>query len=70
MKNLTDLQTDAVMLHALCQGAVIIYEAAPEGRATPATNALVALLDEITDKASALSNGLCELKASERRAAA
>jgi len=70
MKTLTDLHTDAVMLHALSQAAVIIYEVMPEVRATPAANALVALLDDIADKAEALSSGLDELGTSERRAAA
>jgi len=70
MKNLTDLHSDAVLMHALCQGAMILLDAMPQGNATPASNALVGLLEDITNKADALADCLSEINDGERGAAA
>lgn len=70
MKTLTDLHSDAVLMHALCQGAMILLDAVPQGNATPASNALVGLLEDITNKADALADRLSEINDGERRAAA
>lgn len=70
MTKVRDMHSSAVLLHALCQGATVLLDAVPHNGANPAANALVGLLDDITDKAEALSVALGDLNDGKRGAAA
>lgn len=66
-KTIGDAQVDATMLHALAQGASELFDGS-WSKATPATNALCALLAVIVEKADALANDLDVMETEARHA--
>lgn len=60
MKTISEIQTDAVQLEALCQGAFELMELV-RGEPSPAANALHAILRVMEEKAGAIAQHLDEL---------
>lgn len=57
MKTISELETDAIHLEALCQGAIELFDGVTHS-ATPASNALYALLHVLEEKAGQLASEL------------
>lgn len=65
MPDIRQTQSEMVHLHALTQGAVELFDSVKHD-ASPASNALNALLQVIVERADALCHALDEIEASGR----